>query len=763
MKRAGTMGSLPRLAGLGALQTLLVFRAIVASIPAGEYVSTARDAPGYAAVTAVALLGVGLAVITAVFRREFVRRLSVGRLRVEAVVMLGLLATDAIADGRTSDMLGYPVALDAYALGTIAIVAYARGLGAGLRLAFLSTLIVMASGVGRFGVASTTALLVFQRSSWWFLTALAANHVGSVVGQSTETEGMVAAERERRARSADLHDRALQVFVMVHSGRYASWDDVRKRALDEIERLEEAPIPELALSPSTSDLTTALTDVVEEQRNASRLDVELRADATTTPLPAATVAAFKLAANEALTNVRKHAPGARAMVTARARADRITVTIADDGPGIGERNSSSSGGGYGLPNVIEAGMRDVGGQARILTSPDGTTVALTWEARSVSGEGTQAPEMPPAARMPFLARWRLLVAILGWRVLGTSVAVGTSWALSPVPTRFVPLAVALGGVSIVTIGILTTLGVRRSERWPHMSRATALDVCLTAGLWLANAFILPERQLLCCWHDVFAAYGSFSAVLYPFLIGRRGWVTATVLVAALGFVAPLLNGYPLTTFVALRAFVRLGWTIAAVYIVVKVAEHTLYALDAGRRLGAERARTAYVELIARRMLPPLRVVSNAVAPTPAVMAESARAVVWARNLLQGSGNGAGGSLAGKLQALLERHASATGGNPLQLLPPLSTEPAAAVGDALAAAVDVALVGHPDANTHPALVSLTAAHGKPTVIIVRPTGSGLPPATLDTINALMRDIHGGARSMAEPDGGSRLELWAPSAL
>ena len=69
------------------------------------------------------------------------------------------------------------------------------------------------------------------------------------------------------------------------------------------------------------------------------------------PLPAEASQAVRRVAQEALTNVRKHAPGAKIRVWLEYGEDRVTLVVRDSGGSPGEL--SATGGGYGLLGMRE--------------------------------------------------------------------------------------------------------------------------------------------------------------------------------------------------------------------------------------------------------------------------------------------------------------------------------------------------------------------------------------------------------------------------
>jgi signal transduction histidine kinase len=83
--------------------------------------------------------------------------------------------------------------------------------------------------------------------------------------------------------------------------------------------------------------------------------------------PAAAVTLYRVA-QEALTNVLKHAgPGATSTVTLRWEADRVTLLVRDDGRGAG---APADGRGAGLAGMRER-VEPRGGTLRAGPHPDG--------------------------------------------------------------------------------------------------------------------------------------------------------------------------------------------------------------------------------------------------------------------------------------------------------------------------------------------------------------------------------------------------------
>ena len=98
------------------------------------------------------------------------------------------------------------------------------------------------------------------------------------------------------------------------------------------------------------DLVATLTTAYEMDTGApATVDItgerdELRADVTLT---------LYRTAQEAITNVRKHAPGAPVDVSLAYQPDVVTLTVANGAGPDGERPLADAGGGYGLTGLRE--------------------------------------------------------------------------------------------------------------------------------------------------------------------------------------------------------------------------------------------------------------------------------------------------------------------------------------------------------------------------------------------------------------------------
>ncbi|MEA2253157.1 MAG: hypothetical protein QOJ82_801 [Solirubrobacteraceae bacterium] len=215
-----------------------------------------------------------------------------------------------------------------------------------------------------------------------------------------------ASEQERRRWARELHDDSLQELaalrIMLSSARRTGDAGVLEEAVDGAVERAAAAIEALRslitdMRPSALDelgAGPALQALVERSRRLTDLEitatVDLAYEAGRTDIrhePEIEVALYRIV-QEALTNVAKHAAGARVEVVVVEDDGGIAATVRDDGPGFSLRASND---GFGL-----IGMREraavVGGTLRLESAPGaGTTVHARIPGRR--------RESPPARRL----------------------------------------------------------------------------------------------------------------------------------------------------------------------------------------------------------------------------------------------------------------------------------------------------------------------------------------------------------------------------
>jgi len=100
-------------------------------------------------------------------------------------------------------------------------------------------------------------------------------------------------------------------------------------------------------------LAAALEETVSRYRQESRLEVRLRVRGDVASISPEVQLVMLRAAEEALLNVRKHADAKRVLVSVRADATHVVLSVEDDGVGWGLGGTEGEGRGLGLAYLPE--------------------------------------------------------------------------------------------------------------------------------------------------------------------------------------------------------------------------------------------------------------------------------------------------------------------------------------------------------------------------------------------------------------------------
>ena len=173
-------------------------------------------------------------------------------------------------------------------------------------------------------------------------------------------------------------ERLAAAAALVRQGVSAALDDLRDvvRVLREEPTVPDAPRT-LAPQPGVRDVAR----LVDEARAAGQ-DVTLEAVGDGDPPPAVATAVYR-AAQEGLTNARRHAPGGRVTVRLDLSPGAVRVRVDDDGPGRGSGTGAPVGPGSGT-GLVGLGERVelVGGHVEARPHGRGFVldVRIPWQA-----------------------------------------------------------------------------------------------------------------------------------------------------------------------------------------------------------------------------------------------------------------------------------------------------------------------------------------------------------------------------------------------
>ena len=176
-------------------------------------------------------------------------------------------------------------------------------------------------------------------------------------------------EEERRLLARELHDELGQTVTAIRSiaasiESGALTDDGAKRVkmIEELAvRLHEGMrdlVPRLRpLALDELGLAEALRDLVDDHRaHHGGLAFELTTSGNLSAVPGELAIALYRVVQESLTNVVKHAHATRCSITLAARHDELSLTVEDDGRGVGETDLAKAGrfGVRGMRERIES-------------------------------------------------------------------------------------------------------------------------------------------------------------------------------------------------------------------------------------------------------------------------------------------------------------------------------------------------------------------------------------------------------------------------
>ncbi|WP_350347107.1 sensor histidine kinase [Agromyces sp. G08B096] len=249
-----------------------------------------------------------------------------------------------------------------------------------------------------FRIAVTTAALAVCVGAGWFIRVRRAR--AAAFREEARRRRQSAEERERVRIARELHDvigHALsQIHVQASVGLHLMDRDAEqaRSALSTIKETSKTALEEVRsvlgvirdgdapLAPQAElDQLPRLVAGVRSPELSVELDDRLGDEPGARPGRAVQFAAYRIA-QEALTNVVRHAGASAALVRVERQDDDLVLVVEDDGRGPGERLADETAGGTGLLGMRERAAL-LGGTVEIASredAPSGTrvTARLPW-------------------------------------------------------------------------------------------------------------------------------------------------------------------------------------------------------------------------------------------------------------------------------------------------------------------------------------------------------------------------------------------------
>jgi signal transduction histidine kinase len=222
-----------------------------------------------------------------------------------------------------------------------------------------------------------------------FLLLLAAGIVGyssTLIRAATEAraeaERVAAALSERARLARAVHDGVLQVLALVQRRGADLGGDAAD--LGRLAGEQEAVLRALVQGSALAPVTAGDADLVDELAPLASRTVTVSGPGGAVLLPAGVVHELVCVVRACLDNVARHVgPEAKAWVLVEQLADRVVLTVRDDGPGIasGRLDRAAGEGRLGVSESIRGRMAALGGSAELTTGPgQGTEWELTLPA-----------------------------------------------------------------------------------------------------------------------------------------------------------------------------------------------------------------------------------------------------------------------------------------------------------------------------------------------------------------------------------------------
>ena len=238
-----------------------------------------------------------------------------------------------------------------------------------------------------------TLLIVYTLFS--FVAAMVPYRINLNIRRRIEREAII---EERRRIAREIHDGVAQSLSYLNlktkkvSDLLASKDTVQ--ALTEVNEIREVvqdtyedireSIDQLSTEIRTVSLVTALSNYAREFSNNNAIQVQFEVAKPFTRLsPVAELQLLRIA-QEALTNVRRHAMASKVELTLRNTADSVEMVVKDNGQGFNIKDLDRYPPGYHGLTIIKERAEALGGSVDITSTPGkGTEVKVNLPVEKV--------------------------------------------------------------------------------------------------------------------------------------------------------------------------------------------------------------------------------------------------------------------------------------------------------------------------------------------------------------------------------------------
>lgn len=268
------------------------------------------------------------------------------------------------------------------ALINLGIQYYEGGFSVGVVDGFINGLILFA-----FAAFASSLLQAdkARREAQQLLTELEAAHI-QLQEYAAQVEDLAVAE-ERSRLSRDLHDtlgHRLTVSIVQLEGAERLIATSPEKAGQMVETVRQQLIEGLRevrrtvamlRTPIATDLSLpkALHELASDFEKATQLAIKVTVPDSLPPLPEAYRLALYRAAQEALTNIQRHAQASQASLTMDLSAEALTLRVEDNGVGLSDGADQQ---GFGLRGMRERITRLGGTVETRSVDADGTTVLI---------------------------------------------------------------------------------------------------------------------------------------------------------------------------------------------------------------------------------------------------------------------------------------------------------------------------------------------------------------------------------------------------